>query len=214
VNDLSTLFAMVSATRPAGAWPSLAKCQTLAAMVIATHPKVVLEIGTWTGDSAIPMALALKYLDAAATAAGQPSRGRMFVIDPWEAAASVEGQGEADATWWGKVDHDQAHKKFVERLRAHELEHLVGVIRKRSDDVDPTMFGELDIAHIDGNHAEQAVRDVARFAPQVRVGGFLIADDLEWAGGHVRRAHALALTLGFVELYALGTGCVLQRVRA
>ena len=56
--------------------------------------------------------------------------------------------------------------------------------------------------------------DIARWAPAVRVGGFLIVDDIDWPGNHVRRACDHALELGFVELYTLDKGCVLQRIRA
>ena len=47
----------------------------------------------------------------------------------------------------------------------------------------------------------------------VRVGGILVIDDLNWPGGHVVRARDLVLEMGFIELYKIGTGCVMQRIR-
>jgi hypothetical protein len=67
--------------------------------------------------------------------------------------------------------------------------------------------------HHDANHGPQVVDDIERWTPSIRVGGVLVFDDLDWAGGHVVRARDRALELGFVELYPLGTGCVMQRVR-
>lgn len=200
--DLSTLFAMISATRPASAWPPLSKCQGLAALVLAQRPKVVIEIGVWTGDSIVPMLLALKYL----------GNGKAFAIDPWDATASTEGQTEIDAAWWGKAPHDKALDQFQKRLQQLEVDQICGILRKRSDDVDPTIFGPIGLAHVDGNHADQAVRDVTRYAPHIELGGYLVLDDLEWVGGAVRRAREVALGLGFVERYMLGSGPVLQRV--
>jgi predicted O-methyltransferase YrrM len=70
----------------------------------------------------------------------------------------------------------------------------------------------IDILHHDANHGPQVVADVERWIPSIRVGGLLIIDDLDWSGGHVIRARDRAIASGFAELYALGTGCVMQRV--
>jgi len=71
----------------------------------------------------------------------------------------------------------------------------------------------IDILHHDANHGPQVVADVERWAPAVRVGGLLILNDLDWPGGHVRRARDRAVELGFIEQYPLGTGCVMLRAR-
>lgn len=81
--------------------------------------------------------------------------------------------------------------------------------RSRSDDATPPEG--IDLLHIDGNHTEQALRDVDRYASNVIIGGMLVLDDLDWEGGGVQKAKARAMELGFFELYPLGTGLVLQR---
>ena len=69
----------------------------------------------------------------------------------------------------------------------------------------------IDVMHIDSNHGEAAVRETTRFAPRIPMGGVLVFDDLHWPGGAVERAHDLAVHLGFVDLYPLVSGVVMQR---
>lgn len=203
--DLSGLFGVITSTLTVGAWTSLEKAQALAAIVIALRPTRIMEIGVWEGDSLLPQLLALRTIGS----------GAAIAVDPWQADASVVGQVGADAAWWGNTAgqsaHEAAYAKFLVRLVRHELADICHVIRAPSDEVSVEEVGVLDLLHVDGNHAEQAVRDVDRFARVVRPGGILVMDDLGWTGGHVRAAYDLAVSLGFVELYPLGSGCVLQR---
>jgi len=208
ITDLTSLFAIIAATRSAQAWTSLEKCQTLASMIVAQRPQLVVEIGVWTGDSFIPQLFALKHIGA----------GIGVAIDSWSAMASIEGQVDpANVEWWGKqAMHDHAYGKFTARLAWHGLTNICRVMRSRSEDVDVKALvashGEIGICHIDGNHGDAAIHDVERFAPYIARGGTLVMDDIGWSGGSVVKARDLAVSMGFVEKYPLGTGCVLQRV--
>lgn len=195
-----------------GDWCSLEKAQTLAAIVVGLRPRLVCEIGVWMGGSLVPMAMGLRALDHLDRAQGrEPVARRVVGVDPWSAQESCAGQAEVDKSWWGTVDHEAAMLVFLARLERHGLREYCEVVRCSSDDaiVPPS----IDLLHVDGNHAEQATRDVARFAPRVPAGGILVLDDLSWAGDHVRRAQDLARELGFCTLYPLGTGVVMQRER-
>lgn len=44
-----------------GEWCTLDKAETLAAMIVAARPRLVVEIGVWEGGSLIPMLLALQH---------------------------------------------------------------------------------------------------------------------------------------------------------
>lgn len=182
-----------------GEWCDLEKANRLAALVVGLKPPLVLEIGVWQGGSAIPLALALKY----------NGTGKLIAVDSWSAQASIANEAPVNVEWWGKQDHNAAFKTFADRVARHELTGIVEIWRDRSDDVTPPRT--IDLLHVDGSHTEQAVRDVARFGRAVRIGGIMILDDLDWAGGGVQRAHGLALQIGFIELYKLGTGVVMQR---
>lgn len=187
-------------------WCSLEKATTLAAIVVGLRPATVVELGVWLGGSAIPMALALQAIGA----------GRLFAIDAWSTVASVAGQdAPVHATWWGEKVGDSGHRRafetFLKRLRRHGISPDRCAVRKQWTDV-AEVPASIDLLHHDANHGPQAVIDIDRWAPAVRVGGMLVIDDLDWDGGHVAQARTRAVELGFVELYPLGTGCVMQRV--
>lgn len=202
MRDLSGLFAQIAASHPDKAWTSLEKAQALAAIVVALRPSVGVEIGVWQGDSLMGPLLAMKHVGV----------GKMIAIDSWAASASVIGETEANAKWWGETvgqaGHDDALRIFIGKLDKNELSGICEIWRRRSDEVTPPACQFL---HIDGGHTEQAVRDATRFAPMVDVGGILVFDDLHWDGAYVERAHELAQAMGFVDLYELGTGVVMQR---
>lgn len=197
------LLAEIERTLPDGGnWCSLEKAQTLASLVIGLRPRTIVEIGVWMGGSAVPMLLALKKLGA----------GRLVAIDPWDPAASVAGEAPDNVKWWGGTDHGRAHARFLERMAELDVSSYCEVLHRRSDDVEPSYY-DIDILHVDGNHTEQATRDIKRFCPAVRTGGIAILDDVNWAGGGVARGVELARSMGFVELYPLGTGIVMHRRR-
>lgn len=187
-----------------GEWTSIEKAHTLASIIVALRPMIVVELGVWLGGSAIPMLLALKHI-----ANGKPHR--MIAVDPWSASASIADQEGDNAAWWGAVDHEAAYRKFRARLDLHELAHLCTIARVASERYEPP--SEIGLLHIDANHGPQAIRDVERYAPRVPIGGILVMDDVNWAGGSVARACSRAVEIGFRELYPLGTGAVFQRVR-
>ncbi len=187
-----------------GDWCGADKAVQLASLVLEMRPQVVVELGVWMGGSAIPMAIALRYLGS----------GQLLAIDAWDTDASVAGQEGDNATWWrsvGTKGHDRAHHTFLARLKKHAIEpYRCEVVRQRSDEAPVPLV--IDILHHDANHGPQVVADIDRWAPAVCVGGLLILNDLGWPGGHVRRARARAIELGFVDQYPLGTGCVMRRV--
>ena len=189
-------------------WCSLDKATTLASIVWGLRPSVVVELGVWIGGSAIPLAIALRELGA----------GQLVVVDAWASEVSVEGQDDpAHLKWWGESmgtsGHDRAYSVFIKRLKKHGItSERCQVLIQRTDEAEVPPL--IDVLHHDANHGPQVVDDIERWTPAVRVGGLLVIDDLNWTGGHVVRARDRALELGFVELYSLGTGCVMQRVRS
>jgi predicted O-methyltransferase YrrM len=211
----STICALMSEVErvvpEGGSWCSTEKAATLAAIVVALRPEIVVELGVWQGGSAIPIALALRHLGA----------GQLVAIDAWSAGASIQGQGEVDSKWWGETigadGHERAYQTFLDRLKKHGIgDERCAVVRRCTDEA--VVPPSIDVLHHDANHGPQAVRDIERWAPAVRVGGLLVIDDLDWPGDHVRRARKRADDLGFVELYTHHQGpkyrpyCVLQRV--
>lgn len=181
-------------------WCTKDKAEALAAMVIALRPQVSLEIGVWGGSSFIPLALAHKHI----------GYGTAIGIDPWTASESIRNEAPEHVAHWSRFNHDAVYQGFMNLITRLELGKFVQIIRKPSDQAQPP--GSIDILHIDGNHQQQAVRDVMRYAPHVRKGGICVMDDLEWVRGNVKSAEKMLLGLGFRHLYHIGTGASYQRV--
>lgn len=176
-------------------WCSWHKAQTLAAAVIALRPDCVVEIGVWGGKSLIPMAMALREVNPT---------GVVYGIDPWKAVASVDGQlNPADKEWWNdQGKHDFAHAEFLKYRRITQLEDVIQVLRMTSDEA-PIPPDGIGILSLDGNHGEQALKDVRKFAPEVKLGGLVFLDDLQWTGGAVQDSVNVLKSFGFVELYVV-----------
>ncbi len=180
-------------------WCTIPKARTMAMLIVATKPVVSVEIGVYTGKSAIAMALAHKFL----------GKGQVLCIDPWKAEASAEWQEDVHKEWWSKIDHEAIYREFINHIIKFGVTAQVDIKREKSDHVEPPRV--IDFLHIDGNHSQQAIRDVSRFASRVPTGGIVVMDDIEWPGGQVKVATQNLLNLGFIELFKLGTGAVYQK---
>lgn len=195
-------------------WCTLEKATTLASIIIANRSRVIVEIGVWTGSSLIPMALAAKALgEWPDPISGKPGYATVYAVDPWDPKVSMVEQGDVHKKWWGEAPHAWAYETFAERLKTFEVADIVKVLKMPSSSwLNPPE--RIDVLHIDGNHGPQAITDVMFYGARVRQGGYLILDDLDWEGGHVRKAFETAVgELGYRPLYNLETGIVLQRFR-
>jgi hypothetical protein len=174
-------------------WCSLEKAQTLAASVVIMRPAITVELGVWAGKSLIPMALAHQAI----------GYGQVIGVDPWSHDASVLGQvNPADEEWWSHQDrHEYAFTEFTRMVFELGLANVVKIERMTSDQFTPP--AEIGILHSDGNHGEQSLRDINRFAPKVLVGGIVVLDDLQWTGGSVMASVTRLLELGFKELFVV-----------
>jgi hypothetical protein len=185
-------------------WCSKEKARLLAMLIVSLRPMVTVEIGVYTGKSAIAMALAHKHI----------KHGQIVCIDPWSALASMEGYDDKNMEWWGTVNHEAVYQEFIANVVKFEVSPFIEIKRSKSNDVEPPH--SIGVLHVDGQHTEQAVRDVERYAPNVIPNGIVIMDDTDWqnAGQFQVRAAVERLTgLGFVELCKVGTGAVFQRIK-
>lgn len=171
-------------------WCTYQKAHTLASLVLATRPEMIVEVGVFAGRSAFAMALACQAIN----------KGKVVAIDAWDAQVSAKNEVAEHKEWWGKCDHDLIYMNFMRDIQAMKLDACFQVHRCKSNDMkQPPYF--VGIAHIDGSHTDQAIEDVERFASKVVRGGFLILDDMRWQGGGVMRAYDTAVEMGFKELY-------------
>lgn len=186
-------------------WTEVEKAQRLTAMVLALKPELSVEIGVYGGRSLLALAFGHKA----------NAYGAVLGIDPFTNEAACEGYAGENLKSWQAVPFDTIYKGLTETLRREGVQNVVLLVREKSDNVTPP--AKIDLLHLDGQHTDQASRDVGRFAPNVRVGGLCVVDDTGWTNdgdAPVQRAVELLLVFGFVKLYDLGTGAVFQRVNA
>jgi predicted O-methyltransferase YrrM len=183
-------------------WTSVAKAQTFAALILGYRPSVTVELGVWWGRGSLSMALAHREI----------GKGMVYAIDPWSAEASIEGQlNKLDREHWNNQPaHENAFKVFTDQIQKLGVQNCIKPIRARSSEA-PIPEG-IGLLLVDGNHGDEAVADVKRWAPKVVTGGFVYLDDLDWTGGAVRRAEAHLKSIGFKELYNIETGAFYQRI--
>lgn len=191
-------------------WCSVERATELAALIIGTKPEITICIGVYAGRETFAMALAHR--------ANQ--KGKVIAIDPWSESASVIGQGEADAEWWGKPGlHSEIYDKFTANLKTLGLQEWVDIRRATSDQAyindraSTKPFHQVGVLVVDGNHGPQSIRDVDNYADHVALGGFVYMDDIGWTGGSVREAVKLLQTgYRFKQLYERDTGAFFQRL--
>jgi hypothetical protein len=183
-------------------WCTPQRAIEIASFIIATKPQTSCLVGVWGGRDTFAAALAHKF----------NGKGKVLAIDPWKAKDSVVGQTGVDAEWWAKQDiHDLVYGRFIASMHSLGLNDYIDVRRQRSDEVEaPIAIGFLAI---DGNHGDQAIHDVHRYAPKVVAGGVVYADDIGWSGGSVAKAVQDLMQLGFRHLYDRDTGAFFQRIR-
>ena len=131
------------------------------------RPKVVVELGTHMGFSALAMGLQLK---------ANGDNARLYAVDTWE--------GEEHA---GRYD-ESVYRTFLKRRSELELEATVVPLRMRFDEACPQIPTPIDLLHIDGLHTWEAVAtDFATFGPLVRPGGLVLFHDVCSSWVDVRR---------------------------
>lgn len=183
-------------------WCTPEKARTIALLILGLKPSVSVEIGVFGGRSAIPIALAHKYLN----------HGEVICIDPWDNKAASSGYDKENSAWWKAVDMDEIYKSFMINVVKFETTKFMNIQRVPSDAFNPPE--NIGFLHVDGQHTDQAIRDVQRFASKVYPGGIVVMDDIHWENEGRREVGMAAEWLrfnGFTELFALGTGAVFQR---
>lgn len=183
-------------------WCSPERACELASAILALRPPVSISIGIWGGRDTLSMALAHKFVNF----------GHVLAIDPFSAAASVEGEEAANKKHWGRQDmHDSVLAAFEATKKQLGVEHFIQFERHPSDYVVPPVGAT--VAAIDGNHSDQAVKDTQRFVLPMPVGSIVYFDDIGWSSGAVKRAVEMAESAGFVRQFDRDTGAFFRRVR-
>ena len=171
-------------------WTTQEKAEILAGLVIDHQPQLLVEVGVFGGRSMFAQAMALRE---------NGGTGVIWGVDPWTLDAALEGDiGEENKKWWTEnVNLENIYEGFIQAVLDLKLTKQCRWVRNRGDLV-CKMFQDktVDVLHLDANHSEAAsCREVECWHKKVKPGGFLIADDVDWAT--VAKSLKLIRTYGF-----------------
>lgn len=206
---LKDLIANLTAPTGLPGWCTPAKATVLAELVLQHRPQLLVEIGVFGGRSFIPMALALQ--EAALPTA------MAYGIDPWSAAAAIEGMDLHDAddqkhvAYWTGIPLAAVHRRCADVMDAHNLWDCAALLQARSENV-AHLFApaSIDFLHLDSNHTELvSCRDVTTWLPALHPDGIFIMDDTDWPSQ--RAARALITSSGWTAVDDHQTYCVYRR---
>ncbi|MBS0586164.1 MAG: class I SAM-dependent methyltransferase [Verrucomicrobia bacterium] len=151
-------------------WCSQEKAKLILETVVLTQPKVSVEIGAFTGSSALPLLAGLKWLKS----------GHAYVIDAWSNAEAISGlkADDPNAKWWGSIDMRSIKKQCKNLISSWALDPYCSVVQASSQQA-ASKIGSIDFLHLDGNFSEEgALSDTLNYLPKVKSGGYILLSNL------------------------------------
>jgi predicted O-methyltransferase YrrM/glycosyltransferase involved in cell wall biosynthesis len=125
---------------------------------LGSHVPVVVEIGSYLGESACILADAVSRME-----------GRVFCVDTWTNMAMGEGPRDTFA-------------EFTHNTQG--FKHIISAIRADSVEAAKKFAYEIDLLFIDGDHSlEGCSNDLLCWLPKVRNGGVVALHGFGWADG-------------------------------
>lgn len=121
------------------------------------RPKVCVELGSWLGASAIPVARAIRLWG-----------GTLACVDTW---AGDVNEADVKTAPWMLVS-------CARNLVAAGVSASVRLIPALTADAAACWQGPIDYLYVDADHSEESVlADLRAWVPHLRTGGLIIGDD-------------------------------------
>lgn len=146
-------------------------------------PKVIIEIGTWKGQSAVTMAKALR---------DNKIDGKVICVDTWLGSTEHWDKKSNKKTRWGSLKHDHGYPtlyfQFLANVKKEELEKYIIPIPNTSWVAAKLLQKnkvKADIIYIDASHEYEPVKmDLNIYWDLLKEGGILCGDDYSknWPG--------------------------------
>lgn len=202
--DIDSINAKIDALLPTlPGWCTPEKGRRLARLVIESRAESCVELGVFGGRSLVAMAYGLASL----------GRGRADGIDPYEKTASLEGVNDSENDrWWSELDYEDILRQAAAGIEQNGLGAHARIVRARSLDVVSSYDdGSIDLLHQDSNHSEAvSTAEVGAWMRKLRVGGFWVFDDVNWAT--TQQAQAILAASGFDCVESHETWAIFQSV--
>lgn len=174
-----------------GGWCSAPKARKIHQYITQRNLKRSLEIGVFAGRSLCAMGIAAKEIGGSVTG-----------IDPYTYQAAADDENQVNKDWWQKINYEEVYKETLRHLHGLEIHDTVYVGRYTSRGYFHSNLysvGGIDFLHIDGNHSEwNSTHDVCMWVPEVRQGGVICMDDMDWESTATAR-RLLAKQAQFLE---------------
>lgn len=152
-------------------------------VILRTKPKVIVEVGSWKGASAVHMAMLTKTLGFDTV---------IYAVDIWNPTAIGVGLGEYPKTHIPpRFDEPGMYEQFLFNVKASGCDDRIIPVRGLTRCIAGLLqhWGvSAQALYVDASHDEESVYgDLVAFWPIVSAGGIMCGDDY---GGHegVRRA--------------------------
>jgi len=153
-----------------GGWCDQEKGLEIAKLVFESKPQHIAEVGVFEGKSTLALAHACKLNGS----------GTVYAIDSWKKEDCIDDETNPNQEWWSKLDLDAHYEAFVGHCVRAQVVRQMQFCRMSSWDASRSL-PDMDMVHIDANHAEwPSTSDVVNWLPKLKVGGYLIMDDVNW----------------------------------
>lgn len=139
-------------------------------------PNLIIEVGTWKGQSAITMALALKDL-------GMDSK--IYCVDTWLGSLEFLDDNKDERNLMYKNGYPQIYYQFLSNVVHKKLENII-IPFPQTSDISFRFFKEknitADLIYIDGSHNyEDVLRDLNNYYTLLNYDGIIFGDDYNWS---------------------------------
>ena len=139
-------------------------------------PKLIVEVGTWLGGSAVNMGRLLR------TAGLKDSC--IICIDTWLGSAEHYKYGEGRKMLKLKNGRANIYDEFMRNVVSHGLEDMIvpfSITSSGAHEVFVEFSIAPDLIYLDGDHSARGFRaDLDLYWEILRPGGVLIGDDFDW----------------------------------
>jgi predicted O-methyltransferase YrrM len=147
-------------------WVSKEKAQLILDLMMIIKPEKCVEIGTFTGSSALPIMASLQYL----------KHGKIKLIDAWSNKECVKNISFNDHhyKWWNSLNMTKMKAQCLNMIHEWKLESTCEIIHATSEQA-INQIDQIDFLHIDGNFSEQgSLLDATLYLPKVKNGGYIL----------------------------------------
>lgn len=137
-------------------------------MVEEVRPKVIVEVGSWKGQSTVSLAKACKELGLDT---------KIYCIDTWLGAIEFYTHPTEERDLMKKHGYPQVYYQFISNLYHEGVLHMVETIPLPSN-VAHIVAPQADLIYIDASHEYQdVVDDIENFSKKLNEGGIMFGDD-------------------------------------